>query len=130
MEPSSAGDHLVRTESFGKTSKGEPVQLITINSEEIPSIGQRAYVQVCTLGAAVVTCCIPGRDTNGNLTMVDIALGYKDASSYERNPPYLGVIVGRVAGRVQNGQFKQPETGEIVHLTRNSHGAHCVHGGR
>ncbi|KAF6777527.1 hypothetical protein AHF37_02546 [Paragonimus kellicotti] len=129
MEPSPAGDHLIRTTSFGKTSKGEPVQLITINTEEIPSIGQRAYLQVCTLGAAVVACCVPGRDTNGKLTMMDIALGYKDASSYERNPSYLGVIVGRVAGRVQNGQFRQPETGEIVHLTRNSHGTHCVHGG-
>ncbi|KAF5396152.1 Rab geranylgeranyltransferase beta subunit [Paragonimus heterotremus] len=123
-------DHLIRTEGFGKTSKGELVQLITINTEEIPSIGQRAYVQVCTLGAAVVACCIPGRDTDGKLTMMDVALGYKDAASYERNPAYLGVIVGRVAGRVQNGQFKQPETGEIVHLTRNSHGTHCVHGGR
>ncbi|KER33888.1 hypothetical protein T265_00331 [Opisthorchis viverrini] len=117
-------------EDFGVTSDGQRVQLVTIKTENLSGINRPACLKVCTFGAAIVSCCVPGRNSDGALDMFDVVLGYRDAESYETNPPYLGVIVGRVAGRIENAQFTIPGTDKVVRLTSNSDDRHCVHGGR
>ena len=53
-------------------------------------------------------------------------LGYEDAADYERNPHYLGAIIGRVANRIEGGQFSLQ--GKQYQLDQNE-GSNTLHGG-
>ena len=61
-------------------------------------------VELCSIGASISKILLPKSDGSGT---DDIVLGYKSpVEMYESgNPPYLGVIVGRVANRIAKGQF-------------------------
>ncbi|KAL7063109.1 hypothetical protein AAHC03_0210 [Spirometra sp. Aus1] len=108
-------------EDFGKTAKGIPVKRITIRPklpEKLTSgsdgevwSGVRAVF--INYGAVLQQLWIPGHtDTGGKkktpLTLADVVLGYPDIGSYEKNVPYHGAIVGRVAGRISNARFAIP----------------------
>ncbi|THD22240.1 Aldose 1-epimerase [Fasciola hepatica] len=120
---------VVTTEPFGFTSKGEPVNLITICPKNVFDSAQNPSVKICTLGAAIVSCKIPGGSSQEERHMSDVVLGYETAKDYERNTPYLGVIVGRVAGRIQEGRFSSPDSGDVIQVTKNLQNVHCLHGG-
>lgn len=53
-------------------------------------------------------------------------LGYADAADYEYNPHYLGAIIGRVANRIEGGQFSL--NGKQYQLKQNE-GLNTLHGG-
>lgn len=78
-----------------------------------------------TLGAAIVSVKVPG----GNKDFVEVNCQYGD--DYQealKCGNYLGVTVGRFAGRVGNGRFKLPGSDEEFHTDRNM-GEHTLHGG-
>lgn len=118
---------------FGRTADGDVVQLITLRAMGGTDAEKwTSSVEISTYGAAIVRCWMPGRSADGRrVEMADVALGFDRVATYERNDKYLGVIVGRVSGRIANGQLCIPDQpGHVYQLTKNLDGAHCLHGGR
>ncbi len=81
-----------------------------------------AFVTISTLGAGIVSVCVP--DNKGNLE--DIALGYANAEDYFNDGPCMGKIPGRYANRIGYGRF--PLEGNTVQLPVNLP-PHTLHGG-
>ncbi len=76
-----------------------------------------------TYGASITRlCCL---DKNG--TLDDIILGFENLEGYlQTDNPYMNCIVGRVANRIANAQYKH--NGETIKI--NSHNAdYVLHGG-
>jgi aldose 1-epimerase len=74
-------------------------------------------------GARVLEFIVPdknGRDTNIILRLPGIA------PYLNKEDPYYGCMVGRVANRIANGEFSL--NGKKYSLPKN-HGRHCLHGG-
>src|SRR4029077_17337824 len=65
------------------------------------------------------------RDRRGVLE--NVVLGMDAPEAYQRNPHYLGALVGRCANRIRNARF--PLAGREVRLDANA-GQHHLHGGR
>jgi len=83
---------------------------------------------VLNYGATISSLKIP--TVTGEL--VDVVLGFDAAAAYANSydlpsPPYLGAVVGRFAGRINEGTFSL--NGEKITLTKNWNG-HQLHGGR
>lgn len=53
-------------------------------------------------GCIITKILVP--DKNGNYE--NIVLAFDDFSSYLTNSPYLGAVIGRVAGRIKNASFE------------------------
>lgn len=79
--------------------------------------------RVADLGGILVSLRVPDRE--GRLD--EVILGHEDPAAYDRNPDYLGALIGRSAGRIAHGRFTLD--GRTVQLDRNAAGHH-LHGGR
>ncbi|KAH3851581.1 hypothetical protein DPMN_094063 [Dreissena polymorpha] len=105
----------ITTEEFGKTKDGENVHRFIFE-------GSKVRVSVLDFGCAIQSVEVPDRAG----TLVDIALGYDDVAGYEKNTPYIGVVVGRVAGRIAGGKFSMD--GQDYSLVVNNR-PNNIHGG-
>jgi aldose 1-epimerase len=97
-------------------------------------------VHVSNVGASITKIRIPNfanEKGDNDDDEDDVVLGYKSAVDMytSRNPPYLGVIVGRVANRIAKGRFSLEEEEEEDHggtaeynLATNN-GPNHLHGG-
>lgn len=79
-------------------------------------------IKVLNFGGVITDIITP--DRNG--VYENVILRYKDISTYEKNPSYLGAIVGRTAGRICEGRVEID--GRSIELNRN-YGLHQGHGG-
>lgn len=79
-------------------------------------------IKVLNFGGVITDIIAP--DRNG--VYENVILRYKDISTYEKNPSYLGAIVGRTAGRICDGRVDID--GRTIELNRN-YGLHQGHGG-
>ena len=84
-------------------------------------------LDVINYGATITSLKIP----LANKKKVDVVLGFESLEDYINsfslpNAPYLGALVGRFAGRINNATFVL--NGNKIDLTKN-HGAHQIHGG-
>jgi len=84
-------------------------------------------VEVINYGAVISSIKIP----ISKKKKVDIVLGFETLENYIQSfnlpsAPYLGAIVGRYAGRINNAEFNL--NGDKIVLTKN-HGSHQLHGG-
>ena len=80
-------------------------------------------VSLTDLGAAIVSVELPGRD--GRVS--GVAFGHGSAEEALKMGSYLGSTIGRVAGRIAEGQFT---IDGVEHtLSRNDSGRHTLHGG-
>ncbi|MHA1673417.1 MAG: aldose epimerase family protein [Promethearchaeota archaeon] len=80
-------------------------------------------VHLTNFGASIVKVFIPDKDGNvGN-----VVFGHNSPHDYRNIGGYMGATVGRVANRIQNGQFSLD--GDEYQLARNNNGQHCLHGG-
>ena len=80
-------------------------------------------IEVTDLGARIVGFNVPLASGE----MVNIVEGYQDAKEvFDLHSYYLGATVGRVAGRIADGQFSL--NGETVYLDQNE-GKNHLHGG-
>jgi aldose 1-epimerase len=73
------------------------------------------------IGASIVSILIPVCGKK-----VDVVLGYNFSKSYEKNPTYLGAVIGRYAGRIAKGKFLLD--GKIFTLCKND-GENSLHSG-
>ena len=105
------------TKLFGTASEGIEV------TEYIITNRNGASVAILDYGLAVRKLNI--KDKDGILR--NVVLGYDDISGYEKNAPYLGVVVGRYAGRISGGSFSL--NGTVYELDKNN-GNNTLHGGK
>lgn len=85
-------------------------------------------VELSTIGASISKILLPNyADTSKR---DDIVLGYKSPADMvkSRNPPYFGVIVGRVANRIAYGKLLIPGDDKEYDLAINN-GPNHLHGG-
>ena len=80
------------------------------------------HCSVFCRGARLQSLMVP--DKNG--LPVDVVLGCDYIADYEREPDYIGAVVGRYANRIANASF--PLNGEMIRLS-NNYGKHHIHGG-
>ena len=106
----------VKIKTFGTLGDGREVTLYTITNEAGESVSITDY------GASVTSILVHDRD--GNLR--DIALGCDNAADYERQTACLGGVPGRVANRIEKGEFTL--NGNTYHLECND-GPNHLHGG-
>lgn len=76
---------------------------------------------ISTLGAAVTSLRVPGRNGPG-----EVVLGYDSLDQYVDDQCYFGSIVGRVANRISNAAFVLDAT---THRLDANAGRHHLHGG-
>lgn len=79
-------------------------------------------VSVLDYGGIITKIMVP--DQSG--VVENVALGFKDYQDYVANPPFLGALIGRVAGRIQGASFEL--NGETYRLETND-GENHLHGG-
>jgi aldose 1-epimerase len=104
-------------ELIGKARTGEPIECYTLKHPD----GMR--LSILNWGACLTRLEVP--DRRGKLT--DIVLGLATCRDYlENNPYYMGVAVGRTAGRIYPTKVKID--GEFFNLTKNESRNH-LHGG-
>jgi aldose 1-epimerase len=70
---------------FGITKDGIPVDQYTLNNKS----GMK--VQIITYGGIITAIEVPDRDGK----VLDITLGFKKLSDYEKSSPYFGALIGR-----------------------------------
>ncbi|MFN6991348.1 MAG: aldose epimerase family protein [Fervidobacterium sp.] len=103
---------------FGQTREGIVV-------EEYMLINKNGLMaKVLTYGGIIRELWVP----NKNGRYVDIVLGYNTLEEYEKNPGFLGTIVGRFANRIAFGRFKIDDV--TYQLALNDRGRpNALHGG-
>lgn len=107
--------------SFGFSPNGQEVICHTLKNKN------GVELDVINYGATITSLKIPVE--NGK--KIDVVLGFDSLENYIHsfnlpNAPYLGAIVGRFAGRINNAKFAID--GREFELSKN-HGLHHIHGG-
>jgi aldose 1-epimerase len=106
----------VTTCDFGTLSNDETTQLFTLQNK------MGTTVSITNFGGIITS--IKTLDKHG--VFADIVLGYDNIQSYEQDPYYLGAIIGRYAGRIDQGTLKIED--EVFQLTLNAPDSQ-LHGG-
>lgn len=78
---------------------------------------------ITNFGGCTVSLFAP--DRNGRLR--DVVLGWKDPAKYQKNPPFLGALVGRIPNRISNGRFELD--GTTYQMILNDRRGSTLHGG-
>jgi len=107
---------MISVSRAGKHPNGQSIDMYTL---ALPS---GASVEILTFGGIVRSLQVP--DKSGKLK--DVVLGLARIEDYFGRHPYLGAIVGRIAGRVPNGNVIVD--GQTWSLRKNE-GQHHLHGG-
>jgi len=116
LGPEANSPKKVRKQVFGKTSRGETVELYTLTNSK----GMEATI--ITYGGIIVALKVP--DRNGKAG--DVALGFDSLEGYLKGHPYFGAIIGRYGNRIGKGRFSL--NGVEYTLARND-GDNHLHGG-
>lgn len=103
-------------EIWGKTSCGKEICRFTITNEN------GAYVELCNIGAALVSAVVPDKDGN----LADVVLGYDRPESYFGDGPCMGKVPGRFANRIGEGRFTLDG---VDHVLPINNGPNHLHGG-
>jgi aldose 1-epimerase len=87
-------------------------------------------VELSTIGASISKLLLPNYASDSSEKREDVILGYKSpvAMMESGNPPYFGVIVGRVANRIEKGKLVIPGDDNVYELAVNN-GPNHLHGG-
>jgi len=85
----------ITQQSFGQLSSGENAQLFSLTNQ------QGTCLKITNYGGIISS--IITKDKQGHFS--DIVLGYENVAQYEQDTYYLGAIIGRYAGRIDQGKF-------------------------
>jgi aldose 1-epimerase len=106
-----------KSQTFGKTSAGEPVELFSLTNSK----GMQA--DIMTYGGILVSLKVPDRGGKP----ADVVLGFDTLDGYLTNPPpYFGALIGRYGNRIGGGRFTL--NGTEYKLAQNN-GPNHLHGG-
>lgn len=105
----------VYSKLWGKNSKGENIFIYTLENKYLK-------VEILNLGALIKKIEVKTKN-KGNKNVV---ISYERIEDYEKNPAYIGAIIGRNSGRIKNGLLKI-EDKEFC-LEKNN-GNNNLHGG-
>lgn len=103
---------MIKTSSFGKTSRGEQVYAFLLTDGVNEAI-------ILNYGGIIHSLKIMGKDGHP----VDIVLGHNDIQSYENNALGIGGIIGRVAGKIEQGRLAIDGENYDLHCNKGQH--HC-----
>jgi len=108
----------IEKEVFDMTEEGTVVHQFTlVNANGL-------MMKVLTYGGIIRELWVPSKDGD----FIDVVLGYDTLNEYEHNSGYLGMIIGRYANRIANGQFEID--GIRYQLAMNEKAKHnALHGG-
>ncbi len=109
------GAHMIEKKPWGKTAKGEEIELYTLRNG-------KAEVSIATWGATVTSLRVPDRTG----AIADVVLGFDSLEPYMKEHPFFGVVVGRYANRIGQGRFTLDH--KEYRLTINN-GKNQLHGG-
>ena len=112
----------IKSESFGVTSEGTPVELFTLTNDN----GLEA--KITNFGGILVEMNTP--DKNGNFD--NVQLGLADYNAYTSEPYlsagyYLGAVIGRYGNRIKEGKFTIEGTEYSLFI---NNGPNALHGGK
>ncbi len=107
----------ISTQSFGQLSTGEQASLFIFTNH------QGAQLKVTNFGGIIVSITMPDKTQR----MADIVLGYDNVADYEADSYYLGAVIGRYAGRIDQGHFSLD--GKDYQLNLNAPDSQ-LHGGK
>lgn len=102
--------------SFEAIVNGDSTHLFVLRN------AQGAELCLTNYGGRIVSLWIPGR--SGKFR--DVVLGFDNIAEYTAKPSSFGATIGRVANRIDHGQFVLD--GDTAQLDINS-GEHTIHGG-
>jgi len=111
-----------KVKSFGLLPNGEEVFCYNLSNKS------GVEVEIINYGAVITSLKIP----ISKMKKVDVVLGFDSLDKYINSynlpsAPYIGAIVGRYAGRINNATFVL--NNKKVELTKNN-GSHSLHGGK
>jgi aldose 1-epimerase len=106
----------VTTINWGKLPDGREVKLFRFECNN------KMIASITNYGGNITSILLP--DRNGNVE--EITAGFDNLQSYVDGHPYFGVIAGRVANRINKGEFEID--GVSYHLPINN-GPNHLHGG-
>ncbi|MGC8901740.1 MAG: aldose epimerase family protein [Fervidobacterium sp.] len=86
----------IKKKEFGFTEEGILIHEYTLINKK------GLTMKVLTYGGIIRELWVPSKSGN----FIDVVLGYDTLEEYERNPGYLGTIVGRYANRIAYGRFE------------------------
>ena len=107
----------ITKELWGTAPDGKEIYRYTLKN------ASGAYVQLCSVGAAIVSIVVPDKD--GRLG--DVVLGYGNPLDYFADGPCAGKVPGRYANRIAGARFTLD--GKEYRLPVNSGDSHHLHGG-
>ncbi|MGD6968373.1 aldose epimerase family protein [Rossellomorea vietnamensis] len=79
-------------------------------------------VSVLDYGGTITKIMVPDKEG----TLENVVLGFNDYQDYQLNSPYLGAVIGRVAGRIKGASFRVKDS--VFSLDANN-GTNHLHGG-
>lgn len=85
----------ISKQNFGQLSTGQEAQLYTLTNK------QGMQVKITNFGGIIVSLFCFDKTQR----LADIVLGYDNVADYESDSYYLGAIIGRYAGRIDQGKF-------------------------
>jgi aldose 1-epimerase len=107
---------LLKAENFQKNINGKNVNLYFLKNGNI-------NMAITNYGARIVSLCVPDKYSN----MADVVLGFKTIDDYlKATGIYHGAIIGRVAGRINNGKINVNDSTYTLQLNA---GTSHLHGG-
>ena len=106
----------MKSQPFGKTSDGTPVELYTLEN------AKGMHAGIMTYGGTLVSLTAP--DKSGKLA--DVVLGLDSVDGYQHQTAFFGALIGRYGNRIGHGTFKLE--GKTYTLPKND-GQNTLHGG-
>jgi aldose 1-epimerase len=85
---------IAKTE-FGKTAKGEQVDLYTLKNQK------GMEVNIMTYGGIITSLKVPNKAGVSE----EVAIGFSDFEQYTKPNPYFGALIGRFGNRISKGKF-------------------------
>lgn len=101
---------------WGQNSNEEDIFIYTMENSFLK-------VEILNIGAIIKKIQLKNvKDINNNLK--NIVLSYDNIEDYEKNPAYIGAVVGRTAGRIKNGILKIKDKEFILTQNNNKNNLH------